>query len=203
MMNNNNMIKIYQNKKRGYSRDNVNRRFNNLNNFNNNTNNNSQWPELSTLNNKKRNFNQFRENKNDKKFSKPFEINKFFQNNNITERRPHTQLGNLNDRKKKFSTLNQIEQLKFDIQKALNNNAHLFDNNIINNNNNQVINNNKGFDKNNEPSTIIGNNVNNDISDIKNDIEYLNELDVGNLDKFSMKQTGDLKRKPFEKINFK
>ena len=209
MMNNNNMIKNYQVKRRGYSRDSNNSRFNNLNNiYNNNNTHNNQLSILPNINNNKRNFNQFRTNKTpnkiDKKFKKPFEIGIFFQNNTRTQRRPHTQLGNVFDRRNKLSTLNQIEQLKNDIQNTLKNNAFIIeDKNNSNNNSNGTNNHIKGYDKINEPSTIIGTNVNNDISDIKNDIEYLNDLGIGNFDKITMKQTNDMKRKPFEKINFK
>ncbi len=208
MMNNNNMIKKYQVKKRGYSRDSNNSRFNNLNNIYNNNTHNNQLSFLPNINKNKRNFNQFRTNKTpnkiDKKYNKPFEIGTFFQNNTITQRRPHTQLGNVFDRRNKLSTLNQIEQLKCDIQNTLKNNAFIIDNkNNSNNNSNGTNNHIKGYDKINEPSTIIGTNVNNDISDIKNDIEYLNDLGIGNFEKITMKQTNDMKRKPFEKINFK
>ena len=209
MMNNNNMIKNYQVKRRGYSRDSNNSRFNNLNNiYNNNNTHNNQLSILPNINNNKRNFNQFRTNKTpnkiDKKFKKPFEIGTFFQNNTRTQRRPHTQLGNVFDRRNKLSTLNQIEQLKNDIQNTLKNNAFIIEDKNNSNNNSSGNNNHiKGYDKINEPSTIIGTNVNNDISDIKNDIEYLNDLGIGNFEKITMKQTNDMKRKPFEKINFK
>ena len=208
MMNNNNMIKNYQVKRRGYSRDSNNSRFNNLNNiYNNNNTHNNQLSILPNINNNKRNFNQFRTNKTpnkiDKKFKKPFEIGTFFQNNTRTQRRPHTQLGNVFDRRNKLSTLNQIEQLKNDIQNTLKNNAFIIEDKNNSNNNSSGNNNHiKGYDKINEPSTIIGTNVNNDISDIKNDIEYLNDLGIGNFEKITMKQTNDMKRKPFEKINF-
>ena len=209
MMNNNNMIKNYQVKRRGYSRDSNNSRFNNLNNiYNNNNTHNNQLSILPNINNNKRNFNQFRTNKTpnkiDKKFKKPFEIGTFFQNNTRTQRRPHTQLGNVFDRRNKLSTLNQIEQLKNDIQNTLKNNAFIIEDKNNSNNNSSGNNNHiKGYDKINEPSTIIGTNLNNDISDIKNDIEYLNDLGIGNFDKITMKQTNEMKRKPFEKINFK
>ena len=208
MKNDNNMIKKYQVKRRGYSRDSNNNRFNNFNNIYNTHNN--QLSVLPKINNNKRNFNQFKTNKTpnkiDKKFNKPFEIGTFFQNNTMTQRRPHTQLGNKFDKKNKLSTLNQIEQLKSDIQNALKNNAFIIDeknNNNSNNNSNGINSHIKGYDKINEPSTIIGTNLNNDISDIKNDIEYLNDLGIGNFDKITMKQTNEMKRKPFEKINFK
>ena len=50
--------------------------------------------------------------------------------------------------------------------------------------NGKIINNYNNTYKINEPSAIIENNLNNDMSDIKNDIEYLNR----NLDKVSIKQ---------------
>ena len=126
----------------------------------------------------------------EKKKAKPFEINKFTYGN-YNSQRPNTDFSNLINGKRpnKKTTLGQIEQLKNDIQNTLKDNEFL---------NGKIINNYNNTYKINEPSAIIENNLNNDMSDIKNDIEYLNR----NLDKVSIKQNGD-KRKPFEKINFK
>ena len=177
---NNNIIENM--KQRGYSRDHTNKRIiNNLNNINNNYN-LYQWTDK---NDNSPNF------KMGKKIAKPFEINKFTYGK-YKSQRPNTDLSNLinGKRSNKKTTLGQIEQLKNDIQNTLKDNEFLNEKIINNYNNNNY--------KINEPSAIIDNTLNNDISDIKNDIEYLNK----NLDKASIKQTGD-KRKPFEKINFK
>ena len=179
MQMNNNVIENM--KKRGYSRDHTNKRiYNNLNNINNNYN-NYQWTD------KNDNSPTF---KMGKKIAKPFEINKFTYGN-YNSQRPNTDFSNLINGKRpnKKTTLGQIEQLKNDIQNTLKDNEFL---------NGKIINNYNNTYKINEPSAIIENNLNNDMSDIKNDIEYLNR----NLDKVSIKQNGD-KRKPFEKINFK
>ena len=193
-MQNNDIIENIQ--KRGYSRDQTNRRMvNNLNNLNNYYIN--QWTEGNTIKHQNQKYsngeldNHYNINTFKKK-TKPFEINKFSYGNNYSQR-PNTDIGNLLNKKRvnKKTTLGQIEILKNEIQKTLKENDY---NKIINNNNNKV------FDKNNEPSTILESNVNNnDISEIRNDIEYLNDLKVGT---GSPKQNGE-KRKPFEKINFK
>ena len=193
-MQNNDIIENIQ--KRGYSRDQTNRRMvNNLNNLNNYYIN--QWTEGNTIKHQNQKYsngeldNHYNINTFKKK-TKPFEINKFSYGNNYSQR-PNTDIGNLLNKKRvnKKTTLGQIEILKNEIQKTLKENDY---NKILNNNNNKV------FDKNNEPSTILESNVNNnDISEIRNDIEYLNDLKVGT---GSPKQNGE-KRKPFEKINFK
>ncbi len=192
-MQNNDIIENIQ--KRGYSRDQTNRRMvNNLNNLNNYY--IHQWTEGNTIKHQNQKYsngeldNHFNINAFKKK-TKPFEINKFSYGNNYSQR-PNTDIGNLLNKKRvnKKTTLGQIEILKNEIQKTLKENDY---NKIINNNN-------KVFDKNNEPSTILESNINNnDISEIRNDIEYLNDLKVGT---GSPKQNGE-KRKPFEKINFK
>lgn len=117
------------------------------------------------------------------KIQKPFEINKFNcdSNNNTgySNKPPLSHHGrDTND------MLAQIENLKNEIQTALKStNANM----EIASSKQKII------EKINEQSAIV---TNNDISDIKNDLEYLKELDggIGGV---------NYKRKPFDKINFK
>ena len=115
--------------------------------------------------------------------------------------------------------VNEIENLKNEIQNALKNNIfqdnplsdkNIYSNDIDNenininiNSQNRVNSNEKNY-KFNEQSTILATPIN-DISDIKNEFDYLNELDNQNIISKNLpkERPASSKRKPFDKINFK
>ena len=115
--------------------------------------------------------------------------------------------------------VNEIENLKNEIQNALKNNIfqdnplsdkNIYSNDIdneninININSQNRINSNEKNYKFNEQSTILATPIN-DISDIKNEFDYLNELDNQNIISKNLpkERPASSKRKPFDKINFK
>jgi len=115
--------------------------------------------------------------------------------------------------------VNEIENLKNEIQNVLKNNIfqdnplsdkNIYSNDIDNenininiNSQNRVNSNEKNY-KFNEQSTILATPIN-DISDIKNEFDYLNELDNQNIISKNLpkERPASSKRKPFDKINFK
>ena len=115
--------------------------------------------------------------------------------------------------------VNEIENLKNEIQNVLKNNIfqdnplsdkNIYSNDIDNenininiNSQNRVNSNEKNY-KFNEQSTILATPIN-DISDIKNEFDYLNELDNQNIINKNLpkERPASSKRKPFDKINFK
>ena len=115
--------------------------------------------------------------------------------------------------------VNEIENLKNEIQNVLKNNIfqdnplsdkNIYSNDIdneninININSQNRINSNEKNYKFNEQSTILATPIN-DISDIKNEFDYLNELDNQNIISKNLpkERPASSKRKPFDKINFK
>ena len=128
------------------------------------------------------------------KMQKPFEINKFNTNVDVTNYSTHNRIKttvpftvNKNNEEKQDNNndmIAQIQNLKNEIQKALKNT----------NNANADINNKQNIlEKMGEQSAIA---TNNDISDIKNEFDYLKELEINT-------NNNNSKRKPFENINFK
>jgi hypothetical protein len=110
--------------------------------------------------------------------------------------------------------INEIENLKNEIQNALKNdifkdNNPIPDKNIYikdnenENTHNRVNSNDKNY-KFNEQSTIIATPIN-DISDIRNDFEYLNELENQNIipKNLPKERIPSSRRRPFDNINFK
>ncbi len=115
--------------------------------------------------------------------------------------------------------VNEIENLKNEIQNALKKNIfqdnpllnkNIYANDIDNENINLNINSQNRSNSNeknykfNEQSTILATPIN-DISDIKNEFDYLNELDNQNIiaKNLPKERPSSSKRKPFDKINFK
>ena len=115
--------------------------------------------------------------------------------------------------------VNEIENLKNEIQNALKKNIfqdnpllnkNIYANDIDNENINLNINSQNRSNSNeknykfNEQSTILATPIN-DISDIKNEFDYLNELDNQNIINKNLpkERPASSKRKPFDKINFK
>ena len=103
--------------------------------------------------------------------------------------------------------IEQIKNLQNEIQNTLKNDIIIdnLPNNIHNFNDRKVDNKEKSQDKFNEQSSITAIPYN-DSTDIKNDFEYFNnEIEKQNLCKNIDKenQFPNIKRKPFDKINFK
>lgn len=126
------------------------------------------------------------------KMQKPFEINKFninvdvtnYSTNNRIKTNPVPVNNNIERKDTNSDMIAQIQNLKNEIQKALKNT----------NNANEEINNKQNIlEKMGEQSAIA---TNNDISDIKNEFDYLKELELNT-------NNTNSKRKPFENINFK
>ena len=162
------------------------------------------------------------------KFGKPFEINRFNKDNFYSKKLckiiPH--INNNNNKRKgdihevgneyesnkiNYMTNNkvieQIKNLQNEIQNTLKNDIIIdnLPNNIHNFNDRKVDNKEKSQDKFNEQSSITAIPYN-DSTDIKNDFEFFNnEIEKQNLCKNIDKenQFPNIKRKPFDKINFK
>lgn len=129
------------------------------------------------------------------KMQKPFEINKFNTNVDVTNYSTNNRIKttvpftvNKNNEEKQDNNndmIAQIQNLKNEIQKALKNTSNA--NADINNKQNIL-------EKMGEQSAIA---TNNDISDIKNEFDYLKELEL------NTNNNNNSKRKPFDNINFK
>ncbi len=174
------------------------------------------------------------------KFNKPFEINKFnkdINNTNYEQKRlnkiiPEDPNEIFNGKKKDFHEIenqinihninnkrevktpnfvvNEIENLKNEIQSALRNdliNDIQIVNQNLNNNSEHSINRVNSNDKNykyNEQSTIIATPII-DISDIRKDFEYITDLENNEiiLKNIPKERIPSSRRKPFDNINFK